>query len=328
MALPLIVPPRRSVIETADPEEAVAFLGSTVGSTVHRSYIAEGSPLRYSRIDTGAFSLDDFWLPAEYTFHIEPPGCLNISHRIRGTGERLTRETSDRYGPGDVYIAAQPDQPYEGRSAGSGSADGYLQLAYLDLALLAQVAATEPAGRSGPVRFTSLAPMSAAAADCWKAARIHADGLLATPDTAGQPLLIGTTARLLATAALATFPSNILVEPTAIDRRDACGATVRRAAAYIEEHAHEDISSADIAAAAHVTIRAVQLAFRRHMATSPMAYLRRIRLDRAHRQLMDADPARESVTAVAYRWGFTSPGRFAAYYRAAYGVPPSRTLRR
>lgn len=327
MTLPMIAPPRRSVIETADPEEAVAFLGSTVRSTVHSTGVADGSPLRYSRIDAGAFSLDDFWLPVEYTFHIEPSGCLNISHRIRGTGERHSRETSDRYGPGDLYIAGQPDQPYEGRSAGSASADGYLQLAYLDLALLAQVAATEPAHRSGPVRFTSRAPMSAAAADCWKAARSHAAGLLANPDTASQPLLTGTAARLLAAAALATFPSNILMEPTAIDRHDACGATARRAAAYIEEHAHEDISSADIAAAAHVTIRAVQLAFRRHLATSPMAYLRRIRLDRAHRQLMDADPARESVTAVAYRWGFASPGRFAAYYRAAYGVPPSQTLR-
>ena len=57
-----------------------------------------------------------------------------------------------------------------------------------------------------------------------------------------------------------------------------------------------------------------------------MAYLRRVRLDRAHCQLMDADPGRESVTAVAYRWGFASPGRFAAYYREAYGVPPSQTL--
>jgi AraC-like DNA-binding protein len=45
-------------------------------------------------------------------------------------------------------------------------------------------------------------------------------------------------------------------------------------------------------------------------------------------ELIGADPARDSVTAVAYRWGFPSPSRFAAYYRAAYGVPPGDTLRR
>jgi AraC-like DNA-binding protein len=33
------------------------------------------------------------------------------------------------------------------------------------------------------------------------------------------------------------------------------------------------------------------------------------------------------VTQVAARWGFASPSRFARYYRAAYGVTPSRTLR-
>jgi transcriptional regulator GlxA family with amidase domain len=73
-----------------------------------------------------------------------------------------------------------------------------------------------------------------------------------------------------------------------------------------------------------VTIRAVQLAFRWHRDTTPTDYLRRVRLDHAHHGLLAADPARDSVTAVAYRQG---PSRFAAYYRAAYGVPPGDTLR-
>jgi len=34
-----------------------------------------------------------------------------------------------------------------------------------------------------------------------------------------------------------------------------------------------------------------------------------------------------TVTEIATRWGFASPGRFAASYNAAYGVLPSRTLR-
>ena len=70
----------------------------------------------------------------------------------------------------------------------------------------------------------------------------------------------------------------------------------------------------------------MQLAFRRHLDTTPTRYLRRVRLDHAHRQLLTADPERDTVTAVAYRWGFASSSRFAAYYRTAYGVSPSSTL--
>ena len=80
-------------------------------------------------------------------------------------------------------------------------------------------------------------------------------------------------------------------------------------------------------AAANVTIRAVQIAFRRHYGTTPAGYLRRVRLERARQDLLAADPARESVTAVAHRWGFASPGQFTAAYQQAYGVTPDQTLR-
>jgi transcriptional regulator GlxA family with amidase domain len=114
---------------------------------------------------------------------------------------------------------------------------------------------------------------------------------------------------------------------TASDRRDARPATVQRAVSFIEANADIDITIADIARAAGVTARAVQLAFRRHLDITPAGYLRRVRLDQAHRQLQATDPDHDSVTAVAYRWGFGSPSRFATYYRRAYGVPPSQTLR-
>jgi AraC-like DNA-binding protein len=61
---------------------------------------------------------------------------------------------------------------------------------------------------------------------------------------------------------------------------------------------------------------------------TPMEYLRRVRLNHAYHDLITADPATETVTGIAYRWGFTSPSRFAALYRRAYGIAPSRTLRR
>jgi transcriptional regulator GlxA family with amidase domain len=139
--------------------------------------------------------------------------------------------------------------------------------------------------------------------------------------------VVSTASLYLAASVLNTFPNNALTDPTIEDRHDASTHTVGRATAFIDEHAHEDISAADIAAAACVTIRAVQLAFRRHLGTTPMAYLRNIRLERARRELLDTDPTRTTVTAIAARWGFASPSRFTAHYRAAYGIPPSHTLR-
>jgi AraC-like DNA-binding protein len=71
----------------------------------------------------------------------------------------------------------------------------------------------------------------------------------------------------------------------------------------------------------------VQHAFQRHLGTTPMGYLRRVRLERARRELRAASPAQTTVTEIASRWGFSSPSRFTAHYRTAYGELPRDTLR-
>src|SRR6476660_6027923 len=102
---------------------------------------------------------------------------------------------------------------------------------------------------------------------------------------------------------------------------------VRNAVAFIQENADADIGLEDISAAVNVSPRSVQYAFRRNLGTTPLEYLRRVRLDRAHRDLKAADPARDTVTAIAGRWQFGHPGRFSIAYKEAFGTPPSRTLR-
>jgi transcriptional regulator GlxA family with amidase domain len=83
----------------------------------------------------------------------------------------------------------------------------------------------------------------------------------------------------------------------------------------------------DLARVAGVSVRVLQESFRQHVGMSPLAYLRRLRLDGAHTELSRADPWDLSVTDVAYRWGFTHLGRFAGAYRSRYGESPSQTLR-
>jgi transcriptional regulator GlxA family with amidase domain len=103
---------------------------------------------------------------------------------------------------------------------------------------------------------------------------------------------------------------------------------VRRAAAFIDAHAGRPVTATEIAAAAGVTARALQYAFRRHYDTTPTGYLRRVRLERAQRQLLTADPATGATVAeIAHRWGWANPANFAAAYQKQYGVSPSHTLR-
>lgn len=102
---------------------------------------------------------------------------------------------------------------------------------------------------------------------------------------------------------------------------------LRRALDFIHENAQYDISIRDIAAAADVTPRAIQYSFREHLDTTPLEYLRRIRLERAHRELLSADPAFDTVTSIAGRCGFSHPGRFSSAYKEVFGTEPSRTLR-
>ncbi|MDT5107493.1 MAG: hypothetical protein QOI25_5006 [Mycobacterium sp.] len=60
---------------------------------------------------------------------------------------------------------------------------------------------------------------------------------------------------------------------------------------------------------------------------SPIAYLRVVRLRRAHWDLRAADPSHDSVASIARRWGFAHLGRFAAAHKNMYGQTPLQALR-
>lgn len=100
---------------------------------------------------------------------------------------------------------------------------------------------------------------------------------------------------------------------------------VRKAEDFIRANAQSPLSLEDIAAAAGVTPRALQLGFRNFRNTSPMALLRTERLRGVHEDLLAAAPG-TSVTEVATRWGFAHLGRFSLAYKQKYGQSPSRTL--
>ncbi|MBN8866499.1 MAG: helix-turn-helix transcriptional regulator [Solirubrobacterales bacterium] len=103
-------------------------------------------------------------------------------------------------------------------------------------------------------------------------------------------------------------------------------AALRRAVAHIEAHADEPLSVAAVAEAARIGPRALQGAFRRHLGTTPTAYLRSIRLDRARAELAREGMA-TTVSEVAYRWGFVNLSRFAVQFKEQFGLLPSEVQR-
>ena len=80
---------------------------------------------------------------------------------------------------------------------------------------------------------------------------------------------------------------------------------------------------ADLARLAGISARSLQYGFQEWHGTTPMRYLRQVRLDRAHDDLAQAYG---SVADVAYHWGFTNPGRFARAYHDRFGEFPAATL--
>lgn len=104
-------------------------------------------------------------------------------------------------------------------------------------------------------------------------------------------------------------------------------APVKRAMDAVLDRPEHPYTTAELAALSRVGARRLQESFREYVGMTPMAYVRQVRLDRVRDELRAAEPGEVTVSEVAWRWGFTHPGRFAAQYRERYGESPSQTLR-
>jgi AraC-like DNA-binding protein len=308
-------------LETTDVETARQVL-SRLYPIRHIAASGDRPFLRLRKNRFGPLELHHITLTMTCDVLLDPPGRLYLGHVIDGAvtydqlGERRTWKA------GDTFLASQPDLASH---AEVHEAD--LEFLIIETALLARVADTDPARSAEPIRFTGYQPANPQAAVQWRDTFTYVRDTVGNLPAATTPLLLGSIARLLAATALATFPNTALLDPVVGDRRGGHPASVRRAVAFIEENAHRDVSSADIAVAADVNLRTLQVAFRRHLDCTPRAYLRRVRLDRVHGDLRTADPDRTTVMAVASRWGFVNHSRFTAFYRETYGITPSHTLR-
>jgi AraC-like DNA-binding protein len=178
-----------------------------------------------------------------------------------------------------------------------------------------------------PVAFVAALPLQAGAAQDWVQLLLMVHRQLECPDSllrhslVWNPLVESLIHGLLL---VADHPyRDALAAPAAPGRPGA----VRDAMDIIEAGPHLPLTTSTLARQCHVGVRTLQEGFRRHLGMSPMAYLRVVRLGRAHRDLHSADADRITVTSIAHRWGFTHLGRFAGAHKEMFGETPLQALR-
>ncbi|GLY47802.1 ANTAR domain-containing protein [Lentzea sp. NBRC 102530] len=270
-----------------------------------------------TRVATSGLSIDRLDLTFEMSYDVQPLGQICLCDIEEGTveGHRVEEWREERsFGAGELFSFSPPDRAYVGRIVRARYG-----ITMFDPALLEQVAGE-------PVRLLDHRPVDEAGARHVRRAIAHLrDDVLAVPGVGDDELVVATATQYLASAVLKAFPTSA----SGLDGRDSHAGVVRRAIAFVEANADRPIGLADIAAAARVSPRSVEQAFRRHLGTTPMAHLRRVRLDGARADLRASDTGDIGDTAVgriATRWGYQRQAAFAAHYRATYGVTPRQTL--
>ena len=140
-----------------------------------------------------------------------------------------------------------------------------------------------------------------------------------------NPAIAHTTEALLLDTLLATHHHNYSTalaarEPVAIPRH------LRAVITAIQTAPEHTWTLTAMAEHAGVSVRTLCEVFRHFHGSTPMEFVRSVRLTRTREELKQLGP-RASIAAIAKRWGFGHAGRFAAAYARTFGETPSETLR-
>jgi AraC-like DNA-binding protein len=117
-------------------------------------------------------------------------------------------------------------------------------------------------------------------------------------------------------------------EPTEVqDTSSALPADLVRALGWLRGHLSEPIQLELLAQVGGVRPRTLETHFKMFLGTTPLGWVRRIRLARARQELLHAG-SQTTVTDIALASGFSQLGRFAGQYSKAFGELPSTTIQR
>jgi AraC-like DNA-binding protein len=102
---------------------------------------------------------------------------------------------------------------------------------------------------------------------------------------------------------------------------------VRKAEAFIRANLGAAITVEAIVEASGVSSRSLFYGFRRWRGTTPLSFVKGVRLDKARDELLRIARSGGSVTDVAVQVGYNYMSRFSSDYKARFGEKPSETLR-
>lgn len=301
---------------TSEPESARQFFAGAYTPGWKLAGLTRGSAVTHRRWEAGGVTIDGVLIQGRVSVQIATGDSVVVIQPRAGS---LTVRG------GGLPALDCPVLVAHGMSCVLQVSGARFEVVSFGADVLHSVAADLHAPLSPQIRFLDSRPRSRVAIRAWRRALDYATSILASAETAHQPLIVATLAPLLAGALLECYPSNVTEQDVA--GSPALPEALKGAVSFIHCHASDDIGVNDIAAAVHLTPRAVQYLFRRNLDTTPTEYVRRVRLHRAHQDLIAASRSTATVTEIAQRWGFAHTGRFAVVYRQAYGQSPHTTLR-
>lgn len=305
---------RETVRSGTDPDEAVAFYRGVYDSPDFAVALdGTGFGFRYRATGDGRVSLRTSSVSARRAGLLAPQRQYLLAWSVEGN---VTID-GDRDEPVGLH-AGVPVMLPAGRSFRVAADPGTVHFVHFDADFLEAVAvvgvesAPMPLGFPVAVSPERLAPLQSVLREI---ARPMLDVDVVDGDRAVLDLR-------LAEAALDAFRP----APDELDLGVPVG-TLARAKAFMYAHFDRSLAATDIAAAAEVSVRTLQEAFQRREGSTPMGYLRDLRLEKARLGLQLADARETSVAAVAQSCGFRHMGRFSGAYYATYGEYPGDTLR-
>lgn len=321
--------PLQYVLHEADDVAAANAALQTVRSSVAMFQSDEAVPLSYMYEAHG--------FPGLRLAHMEIGGPMlagvgveDAVTVIEWTSGRLRydyRNSGDDMKHG-LVLGPSTTLPHHPGSATAVMEDATFEVVTIDREQLEHTGRTVYGEDEFHVQFAHPRPVSPELAKFWSNTRkttwrIVADG------AAENPLVRASLFRSMAVATMETFA---LLGDQERRYRSVVAQTdaYRRAKQFFEDYASLPITIDDAAQAAGVSTLDLLRAFRAHApaGVTPGGYLRRVRLDAAHADLLVGSPSRgDTVRAIALRWGFADAGSFARWYKRAFGLTPGETLR-
>lgn len=177
-----------------------------------------------------------------------------------------------------------------------------------------------------PIEFAPAVPLTTASArEVTNLLRYIAMTLTETGGISGSPIAKKHMSSLLISALINCLDHNYQDE-LATGKASPRPVYISKAEDFMRSNYAEPIGPADVAAAADVSTRALFAGFRNYLNTTPMRYLKELRLEMVHDTLRRMEPRRTSVTTIAMNYGFSHLGHFCAAYRQKFGELPRETL--